>query len=153
MGKEKIHKTSKKTYIRLGIIIFVVLLLGWLYYQSQRPNYRDLERTYAKLQIPENWEMTGDNSVRDKWGLFCGFDSIDRACPYLSRFFAPPDGSGLQEQVEGLMKSTNLSVKENLCMDSTKSCSVIFVDGRVEIEVFFEASEGIAEKVIIRAPR
>lgn len=88
MGAAKTKNTSwfsrNKTVVFILVGSFVVLvLLGFLYYQSQRPNYRDLEKEFSTLQIPADWELVSESSSKGWKGLFCFTAKIDETCPYL----------------------------------------------------------------------
>ena len=77
-----------------SIIIFVaVLLLGFWYYQSQRPNYRDLEKAFNALNIPSDWELIGASTQKGLIGVLCIGQDIDITCPVLTKTIRISDGS------------------------------------------------------------
>lgn len=84
--KKQPEKASNKiVYIFFLVGLIVLLLLGFLYYQSQRPNYRDLEKAFNELTIPEGWKLEKTDGVEGWKGLSCFNAGIDEACPI---FFA-----------------------------------------------------------------
>ena len=80
--KKQPEKVSNKiVYIFFLVGLIVLLLLGFLYYQSQRPNYRDLEKAFNELTVPEGWQEVSSSSNQGTWGLFC-WQIEGEACPY-----------------------------------------------------------------------
>ncbi len=84
--KKQPEKVSNKiVYIFFLVGLIVLILLGFLYYQSQRPNYRDLEKAFNQLDIPNDWQMVSKGGFSGWKGLFCFNAGIDEECPI---FFA-----------------------------------------------------------------
>ena len=83
MSKKNVpKKTSNKIFIIFFLaILAVVTLTGFIYYQSQRPNFRDLEAAFNELNIPSDWQQVSESSNRGTWGLFC-WQLEGEACPY-----------------------------------------------------------------------
>jgi hypothetical protein len=83
-NKKEAKKASNKiVYIFFLVGVVVLLLLGFVYYQSQRPNYRDLEKAFNELQVPEGWQEVSSSSNKGTWGLFC-WQIEGEECPYLT---------------------------------------------------------------------
>jgi hypothetical protein len=81
-NKKQVTKASNKiVYIFFGVGLLILLLVGFLYYQSQRPNYRDLEKAFNELTIPEGWQEVSSSSNKGAWGLFC-WQIEGEECPY-----------------------------------------------------------------------
>jgi hypothetical protein len=81
-NKKQVTKASNKiVYIFFGVGLLILLLVGFLYYQSQRPNYRDLEKAFNELTIPEGWQEVSSSSNKGTWGLFC-WQIEGEECPY-----------------------------------------------------------------------
>lgn len=64
-----------------GMALVVAALFA--FYQSQRPNYRDLEREYQSLNIPANWQLISNKNNNGFLGITC-FQIAGETCPYLS---------------------------------------------------------------------
>lgn len=81
--------SNKKSLLIIGGIFAAVLLLSFWYYQSQRPNYRDLEKEFVSLNIPGDWAAISSSSNKGTLGLFC-WQIEGEACPYLLKEFSAP---------------------------------------------------------------
>lgn len=81
----------KNRPVKILLIILAVLVgiagVGWLYYESQRPNYNDLQKAYNQLEIPSDWKLTKEFSVTGYKGMFCFNAGIDEACPVLNKTY------------------------------------------------------------------
>jgi hypothetical protein len=81
-NKKEAKKASNKiVYIFFLAGLVILLLLGFIYYQMQRPNYRDLEKAFNELQVPESWQEVSSSSNKGTWGLFC-WQIEGEECPY-----------------------------------------------------------------------
>jgi hypothetical protein len=81
----------KNRPVKILLIILAVLagiaLVGWLYYESKRPNYNDLQKAYSRLEIPSDWKLTKEYSVTGYRKMFCFTAGIDEACPVLNKTY------------------------------------------------------------------
>jgi predicted negative regulator of RcsB-dependent stress response len=61
----------KNRPVKILLIILAVLagitLVGWLYYESQRPNYNDLQKAYSQLEIPSDWKLVSQSDNKGTW--------------------------------------------------------------------------------------
>jgi hypothetical protein len=81
-NKKEAKKASNKiVYIFFLSGLVILLLLGFIYYQMQRPNFRDLEKAFSELQVPEGWQEVSSSSNEGTWGLFC-WQIEGEECPY-----------------------------------------------------------------------
>lgn len=93
MKKKNRPKSKKNILIGIGIALAIYLLIigaAFAYYQSQRPNFRDLEKAFNELNIPEDWQKTKVYKVTGYKGLFCFNTGIDEGCPVLDTSFDRP---------------------------------------------------------------
>lgn len=84
MNKKNQPKSKKNILIGIGIALAIYLLIigaAFAYYQSQRPNFRDLEKAFNELNIPEDWQQVSSSQNSGTWGLFC-WQLEGEACPY-----------------------------------------------------------------------
>ena len=84
MKKNTKPKSKKKILVVVGVAVAIYLVIvgvAWAYYQSQRPNYRDLEKAFNELNIPEDWQEVSSSKNSGTWGLFC-WQIEGEACPY-----------------------------------------------------------------------
>lgn len=115
--------SSKKSLLIFGCIIVAFLLLGFWYYQSQRPNYRDLENEFSSLNIPSDWTQVSSSSNNGTLGLFC-WQIEGETCPYLLKEFSAPTKFGLatidQLKKEMRQQITNLGYNQ---IESYEKCT------------------------------
>jgi len=128
--KKQPEKVSNKiVYIFFLVGLIVLLLLGFLYYQSQRPNYRDLEKAFNELTIPEGWQEVSSSSNQGTWGLFC-WQIEGEACPYITKVYAREnvsDYNKLQSRLEEIKQSL-LQLGYNPVASEQEYCSEIQVN-------------------------
>lgn len=90
MKKNTKPKSKKKILVVVGVAVAIYLVIvgvAWAYYQSQRPNYRDLEKAFNELNIPEDWQEVSSSKNEGTWGLFC-WQIEGETCPYLTQVFS-----------------------------------------------------------------
>ncbi len=80
----------KNRPVKILLIILAVVAgfacVGWLYYESQRPNYNDLQKAYNQLEIPSDWKLVSQSDNKGTWGKFC-WQIGGESCPYLQAEF------------------------------------------------------------------
>lgn len=117
--------SSKKSLLIIGGIFIAVLLLSFWYYQSQRPNYRDLENVLKDMDVPSNWSEVSRNDKKGVWGLFCVGSGIDISCPILDVVYQYPDQGRSAETdigvVERLIRNAGLTKTDVSLRDCTES--------------------------------
>ena len=148
-NKKEAKKASNKiVYIFFLVGLVILLLVGFLYYQSQRPNYRDLEKTFSELTIPEGWIEVSSSSNEGTLGLFC-WQIEGEECPYKIVNYSRSQYN-LQEVVDQLYEIKNVLNDQgysdaviNLykCTDpsinnSDYNCNITASNG--SIEVYYE---------------
>ncbi len=148
-NKKEVKKASNKiVYIFFFIGLFILLLVGFLYYQSQRPNYRDLEKAFSELQVPEGWQEVSSSGNKGTWGLFC-WQIEGEECPYKIVNYSRSQYN-LQEVVNQLSEIKNVLndqgysdavIKLDKCTDSSINnldyyCNITASNG--SIEVYYE---------------
>ena len=106
MSKKNVpKKTSNKIFIIFFLaILAVVTLTGFIYYQSQRPNFRDLEAAFNELNIPSDWQQVSESSNRGTWGLFC-WQLEGEACPYKTVVYSRKDLRNYEELQDYIAKT------------------------------------------------
>jgi hypothetical protein len=121
--KKEVSKISNKiVYIFFLVGLVILLLLGFLYYQSQRPNYRDLEKAFNELTIPEGWKEVSSSSNQGTWGLFC-WQIEGEACPYKIVEYSRPNDS-VEKKIDLVQSSlrsdgySNVKFDDNNCNQS-----------------------------------
>jgi hypothetical protein len=157
-NKKDVKKASNKiVYIFFLVGLVILLLVGFLYYQSQRPNYRDLEKTFSELTIPEGWIEVSSSSNEGTLGLFC-WQIEGEECPY--KIVEYKIDAINHESVYSQLEDTSEILKSigygNVSIDNTKcteadftgnkySCKVIGTSGdiRVAISINSQASDGV----------
>ena len=106
--KKEVSKISNKiVYIFFLVGLVILLFLGFLYYQSKRPNYRDLEKAFNELTIPDGWKEVSSSSNQGTWGLFC-WQIEGEECPYITKVYSRenvPDYNKLQSKLEEIKQS------------------------------------------------
>lgn len=129
--------SSKKSLLIIGGIFAAVLLLSFWYYQSQRPNYRDLEKEFVSLNIPSDWAAINSSSNKGTLGLFC-WQIEGETCPYLNNKFlsknnieASAQKKASQEVLGSAYSFTGL-FNEMACEDPKLSCGYVFSKGSVQ---------------------
>lgn len=89
----------KKAFKIIGIIVAVFVMLAALWitdnfvypFKSVSPNYSDVERAFAKLQFPSDWEQISSSENRGIHGRDC--DPLNGSgCFHKSRTFKVPEG-------------------------------------------------------------
>jgi hypothetical protein len=155
-NKKEVKKASNKiVYIFFLVGLVILLLIGFVYYQSQRPNYRDLEKAFNELQVPEGWQEVRRYSVTGYKGLFCFTAGLDESCPVLDRAFSNGqqalDPTKDMELVRSSLDETKFTItdinNENCRLDAEKYyCSIEASDGDIGLIVAVGYSEG--QKVI-----
>jgi hypothetical protein len=154
MSKKNVpKKTSNKIFIIFFLaILAVVTLTGFIYYQSQRPNFRDLEAAFNELNIPSDWQQVSETKVTGYKGLFCFNVGIDTKCPDLAKTFTTSTKkTNYRNIVETVITPANQSkVVKNSCSNVLETCSVIYkTNTNVYVTVFLVAEDGIYSKVQI----
>jgi hypothetical protein len=83
MGATKPRPKSRKRLVIIcgGIAVILVVVFALLYF-TNRPNYRDLEKEFAQLNIPASWEVTSTTKTGDTLGGTICLE-IDLTCPQL----------------------------------------------------------------------
>ena len=144
--KKQPEKVSNKiVYIFFLVGLIVLLLLGFLYYQSQRPNYRDLEKAFNELTVPEGWQEVSSSSNQGTLGLFC-WQIEGEACPYKIVNYSRNQDSlqGIVDQlgtVQNQMSNlgyTDISINLDRCNEvliksSDFNCNITSTKGAVEV--------------------
>ena len=134
---------KKSIFITAGIFV-VFLLLGFWYYQSRRPNYRDLEKAYSELQIPADWTLENSSSNKGTLGLFC-WQLEGEACPYLNNQYANKSvitDENQQKISQGLLGTKYNFVKvfnKESCKVTDGSCGYIYVNKNIQAVVSFKS--------------
>jgi hypothetical protein len=156
-NKKEAKKASNKiVYIFFLAGLVILLLLGFIYYQMQRPNYRDLEKAFNELQVPEGWQEVSSSSNEGTWGLFC-WQIEGEECPY--KIIEYKIDAINHESIYSQLDDTSEILKSrgygNVSIDNTKcteadfngnkySCKVIGTSGdiRVAISINSQAGDG-----------
>ncbi len=148
-NKKEAKKASNKiVYIFFLAGLVILLLLGFIYYQMQRPNYRDLEKAFNELQVPEGWQEVSSSSNEGTWGLFC-WQIEGEECPYKIVNYSRSQYN-LQEVVDQLSEIKNVLndqgysdafINLDKCTDSSinnsdYNCNITASNG--SIEVYYE---------------
>lgn len=103
MKKNTKPKSKKIILVVVGVAVAIYLVIvgvAWAYYQSQRPNYRDLEKAFNELNIPEDWQKTREYKVTGYKGLFCFNTGIDEDCPVLDTSFSRTIQNNPQKDIQ-----------------------------------------------------
>ncbi len=146
MAEAKKNKNKKNKKIPLVVLIIVCLVivfatgLIWLYYQSQRPNYRDLEKAYNQLQIPSDWKQVSEYKVTGYEGMFCFTAGIDEACPKLDKTYSLNSDNNPEEIAKKLTDSSKSDVVSNSCSNENITCQIEFRYNRTKLIVYIESS-------------
>ncbi len=151
------NKKSASWWAKNKFIVLVVaaclvafVLFGFLYYQSQRPNYRDLEKEFSNLQIPSNWQLVSESSSKGWMGLFCFTSGIDEACPYKDVLFSlSSDEKNSQSDIAFLsqIESTGgfSNVDKNLanCSKNVENyyCIYFAEKGKIKLRLSIDSSD------------
>jgi hypothetical protein len=159
-NKKQVTKASNKiVYIFFGVGLLILLLVGFLYYQSQRPNYRDLEKAFNELTIPEGWQEVSSSSNKGTWGLFC-WQIEGEECPYKTVVYkreAILDYDELQNKIKQsitMLEKLGYTVKkaENIYCDqiqfnnSEYLCEVSAEKNGKEATVTYRSSDAMQNK-------
>lgn len=86
-GKSSNNRWQVVALVVLVTFFVISLLILWLY-ASNKPNYRDLDKAYNKLNIPSDWQLVSQSSNKGLGGMFCSSGTTDTSpCPVLSKEF------------------------------------------------------------------
>ena len=153
MSKKNVpKKTSNKIFIVFFLaILAVVTLVGFIYYQSQRPNFRDLEAAFNELNIPSDWQQVSETKVTGYKGLFCFNAGIDEACPIYNTVFSATTIQEIEpkqdvELIESIAQSGYFQITErDLTNCSTTSepyfCTLLATKGNLSLKISIGYSE------------
>lgn len=152
-AKKNKNKKNKKTPLVVLIIVCLVIVfatgLVWLYYQSQRPNFRDLEKAYNQLQIPSDWKQVSEYKVTGYKGMFCFTAGIDEACPVLIRSFHP-DSKNKTHEINSYLSNINVkNIIKNSCTGINQNCKVVYKDNDIYTTIITESDNINVEKINI----
>jgi hypothetical protein len=159
MGAAKTKNTNwfsrnKTVVFILAGSFLVLILLGFLYYQSQHPNYRDLEKEFNTLQIPSDWQLTKSKSNEGALGLFC-LQNVGEECPYLineysSSFISRKEMKETAELIvgkpvsEGDINSAGCPVE--VILEQKYNCEFFVLNNNILVTVTFSDTDSFGNK-------
>ena len=67
-----------------GVIVAILVAIFTLFYFTNKPNYRDLQKEYDRIStfIPSDWQLVNESSNKGVLGLFC-LQIEGSECPHL----------------------------------------------------------------------
>lgn len=98
----------------IGMVLVIVAIFA--FYQSQRPNYRDLEREFQSLNIPANWKLESNSSNKGFLGLAC-FQIAGEQCPYIVTDYLVPESRNRADIEETFAKISSTNSESKLLED------------------------------------
>jgi hypothetical protein len=156
-NKKDVKKASNKiVYIFFLVGLVILLLLGFIYYQMQRPNYRDLEKAFSELNIPQDWMLEDKGGVSGWKGLFCFTAGIDEACPVFGASFSKKDDIDPVDDmalIGNMIEPTRFRVIEkdyNDCniMAEKYYCSVLTTSAGIRLHIGIRHEDGLKKLYI-----
>src|SRR5688500_4107774 len=111
---------SWKRRLAIGVGIFVLLLvvlyvhLAVYPFNSAKPSFADVEKTFDRMQFPPEWEGIGSSENRGIAGRQCPIES-ESQCFHKSKTFKIPENTST-EDVQNIMLQTGcdtISVTDN----------------------------------------
>lgn len=87
----------KYFFKRIGIgvgVVFLIFVVAWVNafvypFRSVKPNYSDVEKVFARLQVPSSWKMIEHSENRGMFGRGCPIESSS-VCFHKSATYTVP---------------------------------------------------------------
>lgn len=133
---------NKKLIVVASIVLLAVVLLSFLFYQSQRPNYRDLEKEFSKLQIPGDWTLVQSDDKKGLGGRSCIGVASDVSCPILQRIYTTSKTTDMSVPFNLLApEGYTLQSKECFNPPDNTSCKYVYFNNTYSLSFYSYSSQ------------
>jgi hypothetical protein len=148
-------KSRKRLVITCGGIAVVLVVVFALLYFTNRPNYRDLEKEFARISanIPADWQLVSESSNKGTWGLFC-LQIEGSECPHLiAEFrrdaFSSTNPTIILQSLEEILSKSGFQIRESSYQKCTSmdissndyTCNASGYRDNIEASLSFDSSD------------
>jgi hypothetical protein len=141
-----VKKTKKRVFVWKpivavsGAVIAVLVVIFFVLYFANKPNYRDLQKEFDRLNIPADWELISTTKTGDTLGGTICLE-IDLVCPQLivSYKHLSIDRDTTEEVVKNIFNDLSYDKNCELSYDyaGREYCTYVHIQSKIKISINF----------------